>query len=150
MGLPDGAGVFLTWRPVNPLRVQLGGTHNLAGFGLRGGVGWVPWTDPVAPSVNLDVGYAFGLAVDRLGGVFGVELPDGAPRRIRYGYVNVHLGLDIEADDLVVLIRGGGSFLHGVAEPVGPVPKAGLRFIRPTRGWLVAPSAKIGVAWYAL
>jgi hypothetical protein len=112
VGLPDGAGASLVYRPAKWLRVTGGGTYNMISSGLRAGASLLPfgW----GPSLTLEGGHYFDGDANGLVRKFaGSSYSSNAVlERVGYDYANAHLGLDIGYRRVTFFIHGGMSFIR--------------------------------------
>lgn len=155
-GFPDGLALSALLRPIRPLRVDAGLTYNLIGFGLRGGVTFVPFRAAVAPVLRGEYGHTFDGDATGIVGHFST-LTDAeriALRSVSYDYASLQLGLEIgAADRFVFFVRGGVAWFWTTvqnfqeaaqaANPGGNVSDAANPHIRGT-----VPTATLGLLFY--
>ena len=112
VGLPDGAGASLVYRPMKWLRVTGGGTYNMISSGLRAGASLLPfgW----GPSLTVEGGHYFDGDANGLVRKFaGSSYQSNAVlERVGYDYANAHLGLDLGYRRVTFFIHGGMSFIR--------------------------------------
>jgi hypothetical protein len=112
IGLPDGAGASLVYRPAKWLRVTGGGTYNMISSGLRAGASLLPfgW----GPSLTVEGGHYFdGDANGLIRKFAGASYQSNAVlERVGYDYANAHLGLDLGYRRVTFFIHGGMSFIR--------------------------------------
>jgi hypothetical protein len=60
LGLPEGAALSATFRPVPSVRFFAGPAWNYVGWGIQGGVSLVPWHWAVTPVLTAEAGRYFG------------------------------------------------------------------------------------------
>jgi len=128
-GLPDGAYLSLSIRPVSQVRLQLAAGTNTAGAGFRGGLTVIPyWFWFVAPSLSFEAGWC------RVGDVNSVittffQVPGWMKeyaQQAGYSYYNGHLGLEIGKRWLTWFVHVGVSYVSGVVRMPRPVPLTGV------------------------
>jgi hypothetical protein len=109
-GFPDGLALSALYRPVRPLRLDAGLTYNMIGFGLRGGVTFVPFRSAIAPVLRGELGHTFNGDATGLVGHFTTLTPAEQIllRSVSYDYASVQLGLEIGASDRLVFFARGG------------------------------------------
>jgi hypothetical protein len=135
-GVPDGAGLGLSVRPVEWLRLGAAATHNGLAPGARVGITFDPMPTPVAITFTVEGGHYWS------GTVPGIQ---GAPA-VAYNYANVHLGLEFgNRSSFRFFLRGGASWLDMTASSL-PSDLSGLSNLS-YHGWM-APSAKLGFSLY--
>ena len=150
VGLPDGAGASLLYRPLPGLRLAVGGMTNAVSAGLRAGLTLEPLRTFVRPSLTLEGGHYFegnaNAVARRVSGdpSFDSQLLE----RFSYDFANAHLGLEIGA------ARRLSFFLHaGVSRVWLDVANVSETLQRATQtGWSAQPvhvqlnsvSAKLG------
>lgn len=128
-GLPDGANLAFSIRPLSQIRLHVAAGTNTAGAGLRGGLTVIPyWLWFVAPSLNFEAGWC------RVGEVNSVittffQVPGWMKeyaQQAGYTYYNGHLGLEIGKSWLTWFIHVGVSYISGVVRMPRPVPLTGV------------------------
>jgi|HubBroStandDraft_1064217.scaffolds.fasta_scaffold02736_3 hypothetical protein len=132
VGLPDGAGLGLSIRPVEWLRVTGAATHNTMAPGARLGVTLDPMPTPVAITLTVEGGHYWS------GTVPGIQ---GSPS-VAYNYANFHAGLEFgNRSSFRFFLHGGASWLdlNASASQSALASLSNLTY----RGWM-APSAKLG------
>jgi hypothetical protein len=136
VGVPDGAGLGLSVRPVDWLRVGAAVTHNTMAPGARVGVTLDPMRTPVGITLTVEGGHYWS------GAVPGIQ---GAPA-VAYNYANFHAGLEFgDRSSFRFFLHGGASWLDMSAS----ASQSGLSGLSNLsyRGW-IAPSAKLGFSLY--
>lgn len=150
VGVPDGANIAAIWRPYHWLRFHAGGSHNLVGFGLRGGLSLIPFDEWISPSLVLEGGRFFdGDLQGFMEGVLGVD-SDAVPERVSYNYANLHLGLELGSPDFTFYLRGGYSLVDAQLTPAEGSGGDDIRFEGDATVTVLAPSAKLGFILYIL
>ncbi|HSN89890.1 MAG TPA: hypothetical protein VLS93_01570 [Anaeromyxobacteraceae bacterium] len=155
-GLPDGAVISAVFRPVESVRFTLGGAYNVAGYGVRGGIGWLPFRWAVSPSLNVEAGRYFDSdltwIVDEANGVPAEVRP--LLERVGYNYASAQIGLEIGSPRGISLsVRAGLSYLwtviHGVAETIDAAGgSTAIVNVSDPRLRATLPSVKVGVLYY--
>ncbi len=154
-GLPSGAGVSLLVRPLPWLRLQAGPGTNGAGFGLRGGVTFLPLRSFLTPTLTVEAGHFFEADVSAAAETFG-QLPDFGDEMlstVSYDYASAMLGLEVGSQEgFFGFVRAGAAYVDARfgsyaiegddAGAVRSVTGEG-----PSIGTL-APSAVLGVGFY--
>ena len=92
VGLPDGAGASLVYRPASWVRLHGGGTYNMISSGVRAGASFIPlgW----GPSLTVEGGHYFDGDAN------------GLVRRF------AHLGLELGFRRATFYLHGGMSFIR--------------------------------------
>ena len=109
-GFPDGLALSALLRPVRPLRLDAGVTYNIIGFGVRGGVTFIPFRSAIAPVLRGEYGHTFDGDATGLVGHFST-LTDAERillRNVSYDYASLQLGLEFGASDRFVFFARGG------------------------------------------
>jgi hypothetical protein len=155
-GVPDGAVISAVFRPVAPIRFTLGGAYNVAGYGVRGGIGWTPVRWAISPTLSLEVGRHFASDLTWI-----VDESSGVPEEVRplleevgYSYASAQIGLEIgSARGVSLVVRAGLSYfwttVQGVARSVEAAggTSATVEVADPVlRATL--PSVKVGLLYY--
>lgn len=155
-GLPDGAVISAVFRPVEPVRFTLGGAYNVAGFGVRGGIGWIPFRWAVSPTLNVEAGHYFDADLTWI-----VDEGNGVPQevgplleRVGYSYASAQLGLEIGSPSGISLsVRAGISYLwtviHGVTQSIDAAGGTNaIVEVSDPRLRATLPSLKVGLLYY--
>jgi hypothetical protein len=112
VGLPDGAGGSLVFRPAKWVRLTGGGTYNMISSGLRAGVSLLPfgW----GPSLSVEGGHYFDGNANNLVRKFAGSSyqSNSVLERVGYDYANAHLGLDLGFRRVTFFIHGGMSVIR--------------------------------------
>lgn len=109
-GFPDGFALSALLRPVRPLRLDAGVTYNIIGFGVRGGLTFIPFRSAIAPVLRGEYGHTFDGDATGLVGHFST-LTDAERillRNVSYDYASLQLGLEFGASDRFVFFARGG------------------------------------------
>jgi hypothetical protein len=156
VGVPDGAVVAVVFRPVPPLRFSAGAAYNYAGYGVRGGIGWVPFRWALSPSLNVEAGRYFESDLtwiaDHSSGV-PVELRP-LLKHVGYSYASAQLGIEFGSPRGFSLnLRLGLSYfwttIHGVGESVANVGGTTATLeVQDPRFRATLPSLKVGMLYY--
>jgi hypothetical protein len=111
VGAPAGAGLVGIFRPWKCLRVNAGLAYDVIGFGIRGGLSFVPWHWAVSPSLNLDFGHFFS-------GDASMFASDPTPtqkallKQVTFDYVSPQLGLEFGSQRrFAFYLRGGLTYV---------------------------------------
>jgi hypothetical protein len=157
VGLPDGAGASLVYRPAKWLRLTGGGTYNMISSGLRAGVSLLPfgW----GPSLSVEGGHYFDGNANNLVARFAGSSYQSSSvlERVGYDYANAHLGLDLGFRRVTFFIHAGLSFIrasvHNLDEAVQSQQSSGsssttLSFKQDPIIRAITPSAKLGLIVY--
>ncbi len=146
VGFPDGFNIALTLRPLYWLRIHAGGSHNLVGFGVRGGASIVPLRGWISPSLVVEGGHFFEAGVDGiLSGL--VDAVDGD--EFSYSYGNIHLGLEMGTRQWSFFIHGGFSIID-INAKLSDTRFSNLRLEDGVHGTVLTPSVKLGFVVYVL
>lgn len=96
LGLPEGAALSATFRPVESVRFFAGPAWNYVGWGVQGGVSLAPWHLAVTPVLTAEAGRYFGADLS-----FVTKGGQGVPEELRpllgsmtYSYAAILLGLE--------------------------------------------------------
>jgi hypothetical protein len=115
VGAPTGAGLLGIFRPWKCLRVNAGLAYDVIGFGVRGGLSFVPWHWAVSPSLNLDFGHFFS-------GDASMFTSNPTPtqkallRQITFDYVSPQLGLEFGSQRrFAFYVRGGLTYVGNLS-----------------------------------
>jgi hypothetical protein len=111
VGAPTGAGLVGIFRPWKCLRVNAGLAYDVIGFGVRGGLSFVPWHWAVSPSLNLDFGHFFS-------GDASMFVSNPTPtqksllNQLTFDYVSPQLGLEFGSQRrFAFYVRGGLTYV---------------------------------------
>jgi hypothetical protein len=152
-GIPEGAGLSVSFRPRHEVRLHLGATHNGIRAGARAGLTLLPLRGWMTPALTLELGHAQP-ASER-----GLErrladrtlLPSPSFERVGYTYASALLGFEVQAPGgLTFFIRGGFSVmeLYGPGMEDLDDPFRGALAPEEARPWRVRstrPTAKLGI-----
>lgn len=113
VGVPDGAGLSLAFRPISMLRLTAGPASNGVGPGIRGSVAFVPFRTVVTPTLSLEGCHYFpGDANALLGGLIGGGQAVPVLSQLSYDYVAGHLGVELGSPKrFVFFLRAGLTYL---------------------------------------
>ncbi len=133
---PDGLALSLAWRPHWAFRLSAGGTYNLIGAGIRGGISAVPFQSAVTPSLSLDLGHVFSSDMGTAVRLFGNRLPETLQpllKSVSYDYADLLLGLEVGSQRRFnFYLKAGVSWIwstaHGTSTFQYPGPSAGSTF----------------------
>lgn len=157
LGVPSGLGISAVVRPLPWLRGHGGFAHNGAGFGIRGGVGLVPFQWVVSPALNLQLGHFFeGDATGAVKKFIVVpDFGDEALQRLHYTYFNAHVGLEVGSPSgFSFFLRGGPSWfksrIHGLEKAMNRnADGVSYTAVDPNLSGVI-PSAELGCTLYFL
>jgi hypothetical protein len=113
VGIPDGANLSAVARPRPWVRLHAGVGSNSISYGWRIGATWLPLGQ--GPSLEVDYGhYAEGNANALARRIVGSGFQSSPVLdRVGYDYLNLHLGLNLGIERVVVFLQGGISSVHG-------------------------------------
>ncbi len=112
-GVPGGFGVSALVRPLDFLRIGLGGTY-MGGAGVRASVDLVPFQWKVSPALSLEAGRVFDYDATWIGNNVLHLQPQyaSAMRDIGYDYVTAQVGLEFGlAGRFVGFVRAGYGYI---------------------------------------
>ena len=151
-GIPSGATASLVVRPWKPLRLDVGVGHDVAAYGLHGGVTLVPFHWWITPTLGVEAGRFAPASFARFAGG-----SDPAARqilsRIGYDYVSGDLGLEIGGQNrFVFFLRAGLAYLRPTVKDVNAALQAANPGVRisaadPTIRARI-PTARVGFLVY--
>jgi len=155
VGLPDGAGASLVYRPMKWLRVTGGGTYNMISSGVRAGASLLPfgW----GPSLTVEGGHYFDGDANGLVRKFaGASYQSNAVlERVGYDYANAHLGLDLGYRRVTFFIHAGMSFIrasvHNIDQAIQSDSGSSSTTVAVKQDPIIrafTPSAKLGLIVY--
>jgi len=155
VGLPDGAGASLVYRPMKWLRVTGGGTYNMISSGVRAGASLLPfgW----GPSLTVEGGHYFdGDANGLIRKFAGSSYQSNAVlERVGYDYANAHLGLDLGYRRVTFFIHAGMSFIrasvHNIDQAIQSDSGSSSTTVAVKQDPIIrafTPSAKLGLIVY--
>ncbi|HTP29923.1 MAG TPA: hypothetical protein VMK12_30235 [Anaeromyxobacteraceae bacterium] len=154
-GFPDGAVVSALFRPWRPIRLEVGASYNLIGFGVRGGATFVPFPLAVAPILRVEGGHTFNGDVSGLASHFGnlSSIERTLLQNVSYDYVSVQLGLELGASDrFVFFVRGGFNWffssVHNFESAIQAANPGISIQAQDAKIHGVAPCATVGVLFY--
>jgi hypothetical protein len=151
-GGPDGLGASLLLRPLSFLRLEAGGTTDLAAPGVRAGFAIsVPWY--VSPALCVEAGHQWPGDLNKVAARFSGSDPRiGLLQRFSYSYANLHAGLELGNPNwFMFTLHAGYSYFVTrtsglqafIAEQDPALRVAGEATLR---AWV--PSAKVGLLVY--
>lgn len=128
VALPDGLAVGLSLAPLPHLRLTVAGLTNVIGFGLRGGLQLVPFSDWRLHPV-------FGVEAGRYFSGNPRNVMENAPESFTYDFANVNGGLELALGRFELFVLGGwsrvwarGALEGGPLELQGTLPSVKLGF----------------------
>ncbi len=130
---PDGFALSFAYRPHWAFRLNAGGTYNLIGLGLRGGISAVPFQSAVTPSLSLDFGHVFSSDMGTAVRLFADKIPptmQSLLKSVSYDYVDLLVGLEVGSQRrFSFYLKAGVSWIwstaHGTGTWQGPGPSPG-------------------------
>lgn len=146
-GIPDGLNLGVTYRPYYWLRAHGGMSHNLVGFGLRGGVSFILLNYQVSPSLVVEGGHFFRTTMT---GILSGVIDDGDADEFSYSYGNLHLGLELSFKSFSFYLRGGYSIIDAAIGLDDNRFSSNIRLEEDTQTTIYTPSAKFGLIFYVL
>ncbi len=154
-GAPDGVGLSALVHPMRRMRVTAGAARNRLGFGVRGGLTFIPFELFLSP--RLDIGYSHYFKADYgalLNQLHGQPTPVATGiRELDYNLVTGSLGLEYSPSRYVTLfgavgysywfasVRDVALFIRDEASTPGITAK-------PLSLSLTSPVAKLGLLIY--
>jgi hypothetical protein len=152
VGLPQGIGASVVFRPWYFLQLHLGAVTNTTSGGLTGGLTVVPFRYVIVPTIGFEAGHLFdgnltGIVSAALG---KPSLPEGLLDRLSYDFYTGHLGVEIGAFDRVVFyLRAGISRVNAKLHSSSP-QTSGSSSLDPgdVHVNLTIPCAKLGILVY--
>jgi hypothetical protein len=152
-GMPEGAGLSVSFRPRREVRLHLGGTHNGIRAGARAGLTLLPMRGWLQPALTLELGHAQPADERSLERRMADRtlLPSPSFERVGYNYASALLGFEVDTPGrLTFFIRGGLSFIElygpGIDELDDPFRGAlAPEESKPWRVRSVRPTAKLGI-----
>jgi hypothetical protein len=142
VGVIDGAGLDLYFRPAKWLRTSAGGTYNTIAAGFHGGLTLAPfgW----GPSVTAEAGHALQ---GNINAVYGTHEP--ALSSVGYSYANLHGGWEFGHKRATFFIHVGESFIatqvHNLNQQLN---SSQVTFTKDPNVSLWVPSFKLGLVIY--
>ena len=115
VGAPAGAGLVGIFRPWKCLRANAGLAYDVIGFGVRGGLSFVPWHWAVSPSLNLDFGHFFS-------GDAGMFVSNPTPtqksllNQATFDFISPQIGLEFGSQRrFAFYVRGGLTYIGNLS-----------------------------------
>jgi hypothetical protein len=149
-GFPEFATASVVFRPLAPVRLHAGPSWNYFGWGLQGGVSWVPWRFAIAPVLSLEAGRFFASDLSFVAGD-----DEGAMKPllddVSYSYATAAVGLEIGSQrGLSFLFRLGLSYVSIATHGTGTRAEAGGSSVSLTDPKLNAtlPSLELGLQYW--
>lgn len=152
-GVPEGAGLSVSFRPARQVRLHLGGTHNGIRAGARAGLTLLPTRGWLKPALTLELGHAEPADARGLERRLADRtlLPSPSFERVGYNYASALMGVEVEMPGrFTFFVRGGLSFLELYGPGIEDVdePFRGALAPEEERPWRVRslrPTAKLGI-----
>ena len=97
VGFPGGASAAVAFYPLRWLRFELGGAHNLAATGVRGGLTLSPLSTAVRPTLSLHAGHFPRGDLRPIGRAVGAgdPLDSSLLSSVQYDFFTAQLGMEI-------------------------------------------------------
>ncbi len=115
VGAPAGAGLLGIVRPWSWFRTNAGLAYDVLGFGVRGGVSFVPWHFAVTPTFNLDFGHYFS-------GDASMFVSNPTPtqktllQQATFDFVSPQIGLEFGSQQrFTFYLRGGLTYIGNMS-----------------------------------
>lgn len=151
VGVPDGATMSLVYRPVAPVRVSVGASHNLVGPGVRAGITLVPVSAWVSPTLSLSAGHFAERDANPV-----ARMVTGDPtysskslEQFGYDYAEAHVGLAFGRRSATFYIDGGVSRVVGKIRNLGEdTEMASVTYTEDPTFTLTTLSARVGFIVY--
>lgn len=152
-GVPEGAGLSVSFRPRREVRLHLGATHNGIRAGARAGLTLLPMRGWMTPALTLELGHAQPASERSLERRMADRTLPPSPsfERVGYTYASALLGLEMEMPkNLTFFIRGGFTVMEFYGPGMGDLDEPFLDALAPeeTKPWRVRstrPTAKLGL-----
>ncbi|MGE3543287.1 MAG: hypothetical protein AB7L28_05125 [Kofleriaceae bacterium] len=111
VGVPDGATVSVVARPLLPLRLHLGVSHNGISPGVRAGATVVPFSTWFTPSLSVDYGHYTEGDANPIARMVSGDDSFASPllERVGYDYANAHVGIELGRTWMTFYIHAGMS-----------------------------------------
>jgi hypothetical protein len=150
-GFPDFATASLVFRPLQRVRLHAGPAWNGFGWGVQGGVTFVPWSFAVSPLLSFQAGRFFGSDLS-----FLAKGEDGAGMKplledMVYSYAAADVGLELGSQrGLSFTLRLGLSYVSVATHGTASHTSDGGTVVALTNPSLNAtlPSAKLGFQYW--
>lgn len=160
-GFPDGFALSLAYRPHWAFRLSAGGTYNLLGPGIRGGLSAVPFQTALTPSLSLDAGHVFSADMGTAVRLFANKIPESLQpllKSVSYDYVDLLVGLEMGSQRRFnFYIKAGVTWIWSTAHGTGTYQStAGAGGTTVTTKWTATdpsvnpalPSIKLGFIYW--
>jgi hypothetical protein len=147
VGVPDGAVASVVVRPIRPIRVSAGISHNYVSPGVRAGVTLVPLRSWFSPTLSFDVGhYRDGDANPLARMLTGDAMfSERVLERVGYDYANAHFGLELGRKRCTFFVHAGASRITTAVHGLGSET---VTFTEDPRIRAWTPSARLGLILY--
>jgi hypothetical protein len=154
VGVPDGATLSLVYRPVAPLRVSLGASHNLVGPGVRAGLTFAPVPWWISPTLSVSAGHFAERDANAVARMVTGDASFSSPslERFGYDYAEAHLGLAFGRRHATFYVDGGVSRVVGnvrnLAEVASGDAMSSVSYTEDPAMRVTTVSARIGLVVY--
>lgn len=157
VGVPDGGTASLVYRPIAPVRLSAGVSHNLVGPGVRGGITLIPLSSWITPTLSA----SYGRFVERDANptarrVSGDPmLSSPALERVGYDYADAHLGLELGRQRVTFFLHAGVTRISGQVRNLGQLggdepSDVTVTFTQDPAVTVTTVSARLGLILYLL
>jgi hypothetical protein len=121
VGVPDGATISVVYRPISPVRVSIGASHNYVGPGVRAGITLTPIPWWLSPTLSVSAGHFAERDANPLARmIIGDDSFSSEPlEQVGYDYADAHLGLAFGRRRATFYIDGGVSRIVGNVRNLG-------------------------------
>jgi hypothetical protein len=154
VGVPDGATLSLVYRPVAPLRVSLGASHNLVGPGVRAGITFAPVPWWISPTLSVSAGHFAERDANGVARMVTGDPTYSSPslERFGYDYAEAHVGLALGRRHATFYVDGGVSRIagnvHDLAAAASGDAMASVSYTEDPRVTVTTLSARVGLVVY--
>ena len=115
-GAPGLGGVTVLFRPWWWMRFNAGLAYDYVGYGVRGGVSFVPWHFVITPSLNLDYGHYLSGDASRFSSNAGPAERD-LLKNATYDFATAQIGLELGSQRwFSFYVRGGFAYVTASAK----------------------------------
>jgi hypothetical protein len=154
VGVPDGATLSLVFRPVAPLRVSVGASHNLVGPGVRAGITFAPVPWWISPTLSVSAGHFAERDANPVARMVTGDATYSSPalERFGYDYADAHVGLAFGRRRATFYIDGGVTRIVGkvrdLAADADGDAMASVSYTEDPAVTITTVSARVGVVVY--
>ena len=156
VGVPDGATLSLVVRPIAPLRVHVGASHNLVGPGVRAGLTLAPIPWWCSPTLSASAGYFPERDANGVARMISGDPTYSSPllERFGYAYVEAHAGFAFGRRHATLYVEGGLARVVGNVRNLAELATgdadamASVSYIEDPNVTVTTVSARIGLVIY--